>query len=204
MSNALPEPDKILGREFRELLDVVSDSGSRRREFSSLVMGPLAALLVIKWVGRYQSERQSLGTLYDALAVVERDFGDEELESEWEEPTEPHLIETLKRAAADRATASAKARYVADVAPLLIDVAGTPFLRWVLSMARETDIGTPEGRAKALERFDEELRRVRKFNGEFTTPAPVADLMLELVNPLSDDRPLQRPAAVARRCTRRP
>ena len=158
-----------------------------RREFSSLVMGPRAALLVIKWVGRYESERRSLGTLYDALAAVERDSGDEELESEGEEPTEPHFIETLKGAAADRGTASAKARYVADVAPLLIDVAGTPFLRWVLSTERETDVGTPEGRAKALERFDEELRRVRKFNGESTTPAPVADLMLELVNPLSDD-----------------
>ena len=187
MSNALPEPDKILSRELREQLDVISDSGSRRHEFSSLVMGPLAALLVIKWVGRYESERRSLGTLYDALAVVERDFGDEELEPEWEQPTEPHFIETLERAAADRATASPKARYVADVAPLLIYLAGTPFLRWALSRARETEIGTPEGRAKALERFDKELRRVRKFNGESTTPAPVADLMLELVNPLPDD-----------------
>jgi hypothetical protein len=70
MSNALPEHDEILGREYRELLDVIRDSGSRRREFASLVMGPLAALLVIKWVGRYESERQSLGTLYDALAAV--------------------------------------------------------------------------------------------------------------------------------------
>ena len=187
MSNALPEPDRILRREFRELLDVISDSGSRRREFSSLVMGPVAALLVIKWVGQYESERQSLGTLYDALAAVERDFDDEKSEPDWEQPAEPHFIETLERSAADRATASAKARYVADVAPLLIDVEGTPFLRWALSTVKEMEIGTPEGRVNARERFDQELRRVRKFNGESATPTPVADLMLELVNPLPDD-----------------
>ena len=188
MSNALPEHDKILDRELDELVDVISDSGSRRSEFLRLVMGPLAALLIIKWVGRDELERQSLRTLYDTLAVLERDLDDDELERQCDQPSEQRFIEALKRTTADLAAASAATRYVANVAPLVISVAETPFFRVALSMAAGTEIGTPEGRANALQRFDERLRRRRKFIGEFTTPAPVADLMLELVNPRPGDR----------------
>ena len=186
MSNALPEQ---LSREVAELLDVMSDSGYRRREFSSLVMGPLAALLVIKRVGR---DELSLGTLYDTLAVLERNVGrdldDDELEREWEQPAEPLFVEALKQTVADHASTNAATRYVANVAPLLNFVAGTPFLRVALGMASETEVDTPDGRTKALERFDKELRRAKESTGESTTPAPVADLMLELVKPRPGDR----------------
>lgn len=158
MSNALPEHDEIVPREVSELVDVMSDAGYRRREFSSLVLGPLAALLVIKSVGRDELERQSLGTLYDTLAVLERnlerDLDDDELEREGEQPAEPLFVEALKQTVADHASTNAATRYVANVAPLLNFVAGTPFLRVALGMASKTEVDTPDGRTKALERFD--------------------------------------------------
>ena len=184
MSNALPEHDATLDRE---LVDVMSHSGYRRREYLSLVTGPLAAALIIKWVGCDELERQSLGALYETLDVLERELDDDELEREWEEPAEARFIEALKRIVTDHPSRSPKTHYVANVAPLLMNVAGKPFLQLALSKAGEAEIETPEGRAKALQCFDEQLRRTRRFNSEFTTPAPVADLMLELAKPQPND-----------------
>ena len=188
MSNALPEHDGIRDRELDELVDVMSHSGYRRREYPSLVTGPLAAALIIKWVGCDEFERQSLGTLYDTFDVLERELDDDELEREWEQPAEARFIEALKRTVTDHPSTSPKTHYVANVAPLLMNVAGTQFLRLVLLVAGEADLETPEGRANALQRFDERLQRTRKFDSEFTTPTPVADLMLELAKPQQNDR----------------
>ena len=199
MPNAVVVPDAILNRSMTELADVISDSGHRRREFLPLVMGPLAALLIIKWVGRDESERQSLRELYEALddtyGFLEGDLDNDELEREWEQPAEVRFLQSLTEVATNeramvridmsenRAAARPKARHVARVAPLLLDVADTPFLRLALSQAGRIDMETREGRASALQRFDEQLLGVQKFSGESTTPAAVADLMLELARP---------------------
>ena len=125
--------------------------------------GLLAALLIIKQVGHH--------ALRDTLKLTG-----------WDQPPPESFFKALTETTAEHAT-DAPTRYVANIAPLVVSAANKPYFQDALIAARMSEIRTPEGRTTTLSLLAELVNAAGRFAGRFTTPVPVADLMLELVAP---------------------
>ena len=159
------------------------------------VLGPLAGLLITKWAGHDESEREAIAAfneeaftpaLPEALRL-----------SAWGDPTTSHageVAEALRGMTTRNGAGSAAARYAVRVAPLVMHAAerSRPSFEHLYACVRQIDFGTPDGRTLAARLFDDVLRTVmaRQGNlvGEFATPNQVATLMLDLVDPQPGDR----------------
>ena len=167
-----------------------SDAGDRTTTPAYHALGPLAGLLIAKWAGYDESEREAIA------AFDEETFTPELPEAlkliEWEQPTKRHASEltaALREMTARGVEGSAAARYVARVAPLVISAAERSRQTYerLHAWVGQIDLGTPDGRGLAARLFDNALRTVMatqgRLVGEFATPPHVAALMLELADP---------------------
>ena len=154
------------------------------------ILGPLAGLLIAKWAGYDESEREAIAAFNEVAFTTE--LPQALRLSAWDRQTKRHASEVaaaLREMTANSSTGNAAARYVARVAPLVTQATESSqrtyerLHAWVSGL----DLGTPEGRALAARLFDDALRTVTatqgRLIGEFVTPRHVADLMLELADP---------------------
>ena len=192
--------DAVPARLRRELLDafetrLVPDVRDRTITPLNHVVGPLAGLLITKWAGYDESEREAIAVFNEETFTP--DLPEALKLSAWDRPTTNHagdVAAALSEITARSVAGSAATRYVARVAPLVIHAAEksrSTYERlhvWV----NQIDLGTPEGRALAALLFDDGLRTVMatqgRLGGEFATPQHVAALMLELADPEPGDR----------------
>ena len=161
----------------------------------SQVLAPLAGLLIAKWVGYDESEREAIAAFNEEAFTPELP---EALRlSTWSDPTGNHageVAEALGTMAARNGTGSAAARYAVHVAPLVTHTAekSRPTYERLYACVRQIDLGTPDGRTLAARLFDDVLHTVvarqGRLVGEFATPNQVATLMLELADPQPGDR----------------
>ena len=159
------------------------------------VLAPLAALLIAKWAGFDESERE-------AIAAFDEEMFTPELPEAlrlpaWRGATRNHageVAEALGAMAARNGAGSAAAQHVARVAPLVTHVVekSRSTYEQLYESIRPIDFGTSEGRKLAARLFDDVLRTVmvkhEKLTGAFATPQQVAALMLELAAPQPGDR----------------
>ena len=178
-----------------ELLDAIGirrESNIPERTATPLndVLGPLAGLLVAKWAGYDESEREAVAEFNEETFAPELP---EALKlAAWDQPTERHADEVaaaLRNLAANGSAGNAAAHYLTRVAALLTPVAETSRRTYerLHAWVGRLDLGTPEKRALAASLFDDALRTVTakrgRLIGEFTTPRHVAALMLDLADP---------------------
>ena len=186
-----------LRREFLAMFEfgTALDGPCRTTALLDQVLGPLAGLLIAKWAGYDESEREAIA------AFNEEAFAPELPEalrlSAWDDSTRNHVgkvAETLRTMATRNGARRAATRYAVRVAPLVTHTAerSRPIYERLYTCVRQIDFGTVEGRMLAARLFDDVLRTVMagqgKQAGEFATPKQVAALMLELVNPEPGDR----------------
>ena len=169
-----------------------------RHELSSPItkniMGPLAALLVAKWAGYDEAEREAIAA-FDGCAF-RPELPEALSRPAWERASEGHvvaLVEALKSMTGRHGRAAPFTQGLVDVAPIVISAAGPrSFLASLLQWVREVDMDTPASRRAAAGSFDETLRAVAGRDGAeidgCTTPGPVADLMVELAGPVPGER----------------
>ena len=172
-----------------------SDAGDRTTTPASHALGPLAGLLIARWAGYDESEREAIAAFNEETFTPELP---EALKlSAWDRPTKHHagdVAAALSEITARSVAGSAATRYVARVAPLVIHAAETSRSTYerLHAWVNQIDLGTPEGRALAALLFDDALRTVMatqgRLVGEFATPQHVATLMLELADPEPGDR----------------
>ena len=192
--------DAAPARLRRELLDafetrLVPDVRDRTITPLDHVVGPLAGLLITRWAGYDESEREAIAAFNEETFTP--DLPEALNLSAWDRPTKNHagdVAAALSEITARSVAGSAATRYVARVAPLVIhatEKSRSTYERlhaWV----NQIDLGTPEGRALAALLFDDGLRTVMatqgRLVGEFATPQHVAALMLELADPEPGDR----------------
>ena len=186
-----------LRRELLAALD--ADAGSDRRGRMTAkpeqILSPLAGLLIAKWAGYDESEREAIAAFNEETFTPELP---EALNlSAWDRPTQNHagdVAAALSEITARSVAGSAATRYVARVAPLVIHAAEKSRSTYerLHAWVNQIDLGTPEGRAFAARLFDNALRTVMatqgRLVGEFATPQHVAALMLELAHPEPGDR----------------
>ena len=186
-----------LRRELLAALD--ADAGSDRRGRMTAkpeqILSPLAGLLIAKWAGYDESEREAIAAFNEETFTPELP---EALNlSAWDRPTQNHagdVAAALSEITARSVAGSAATRYVARVAPLVIHAAEKSRSTYerLHAWVNQIDLGTPEGRAFAARLFDNALRTVMatqgRLVGEFATPQNVAALMLELAHPEPGDR----------------
>ena len=150
-------------------------------------LGPLAGLLIAKWVGYDEAERGSLA------AANGQSFATELPEAlrlpAWNEPVSDQadaVTESLRGMIALDDAASNFPRYVVPVAPLIVRAAenSQSMFKELLVWVRRLELSTPQGLALAARLFDnvlfEAVEKQGKLLGEFVTPVPVVDFMLEL------------------------
>lgn len=184
-----------LHRRLWAVLDAIRKQGLSAHAGSDVILGPLAGLLVLRWAAHDESEREAVA------AFDEGDFTSElppALRSPaWAEPTSrraENIINALKAMPARNGAASAPTRLVTRVEPLITDAAqrAPSIFEQLLDWVAQVDLATPEGRAAVASVFDELLstmvNKQSRHIGMFTTPQPVADLMVELVSPEPGDR----------------
>ena len=187
--------DAATARLRSELLDAfqtrtASDIPDRATTPLNHVLGLLAGLLIAKWAGHHESEREAIA------AFNEEAFTPELPEAlklfAWNRPTEHHASDfaaALREMTARSVPGSAAACYVARVTPLVTHAAERSRQTYerLLAWVGQIDLGTPEGRALVSRLFDDALRTVMttkgRLVGEFATPQHVAALMLELADP---------------------
>ena len=158
-------------------------------------MGPLAALLIAKWVGYDESEREAIAALDDQIFVPT--LPEALRRSTWEHPTAGHadaVVDALRAVTARQAPAGASARYLSYVAALVTSAAEQhgslveDLVQWVY----QAEIGTPRDQEVAARVFDEMLQdvmnRFESLSNWCATPVPVAALMLDLANPAPGER----------------
>ena len=159
------------------------------------VLAPLAGLLIAKWAGYDESEREAIAAFNEEAFTPELP---EALRlSAWCDPTGNHageVAEALGAMAAGNGAGSATARYAVRAAPLVThasEKSRTTYER-LYACVRQIDLGTPDGRTLAARLFDDVLHTViaRQGNlvGEFATPHEVATLILDLAEPQPGDR----------------
>ena len=158
-------------------------------------LAPLAGLLIVKWAGYDESEREAIAAFNEETFTPELP---EALKlSAWDRPTERHANEiaaALREMAGNGGAGNATARYVARVAPLVTQATERSHRAYerLHAWVGRLDLGTPKGRALAARLFDDALRTVMatqgRLVGEFATPQHVAALMLELADPEPGDR----------------
>lgn len=189
-----PHPDAELVQlrtDLRTALDRVVPDGDPMDTW----LGPLAALLIARWAGYDESEQEAVAAangqsftpeLPEALRVPA-----------WDEPVSDQaevVAESLRGMIALDGAGSPVARYVTPVAPLVLrTVENSPSMfKELLAWVRRLELGTPRGRARAARLFDdmlfEAVEKQGKLLGEFITPGPVVDFMLELAKPQSGER----------------
>ena len=172
-----------------------SDAGDRTTTPAYHALGPLAGLLIARWAGYDESEREAIA------AFDEETFTSELPEalklSAWDRPTESHasqLAAGLREMTARGVAGNTAARYVARVAPLVTHAAerSPSTYERLHAWVGRLHLSTPKGRAFAARLFDNALRTVMatqgRLVGEFATPQHVVALMLELAGPEPGDR----------------
>ena len=158
------------------------------------MVGPLAGLLIAKWAGYAEAEREAVASFEGSEFVPQ--LPKALRRPAWERPSEGHadaILAALKKMMA-RPAAAFPSRYLADVGPLVVSAAEQPasFVTGLLEWVYRVEMDTPAGREVAASALDEALGHVTSTDGremgEYTTPAPVAALMLELANPVPGER----------------
>ena len=188
-------PDATGSRLRGELLAILDseaapDTSGRTSEPLDRILGSLSGLLIAKWAGYDESEREAIAafdeeaftpTLPEALRL-----------SAWDHPTGDHaraVAEALGAITANSRATSAAARYVARIAPLVTRTVerSRPTYERVHAWVGRIEFGRPGSRALAARLLDDALHKVMteqgRLVGEFATPTPVAALMLELADP---------------------
>ncbi len=169
--------------------------GESRTPFATDALGSLAGLLVAKWAGYDEAERQA-GAANDGRAFAP-ELAEALRRPAWERQAERHadaIVEALKNMAGRHAGVSPITRCLVNVAPLVISTAERhpSFVARLMEWVHQVEMGTATGRRAAAEVFDETLRGVSSRDGrqigEYLTPAPVVDLMVELANPVPGER----------------
>ena len=206
MPEGTPARSETSSREsmgsHRPLLDpggfieqIVADHGRSRGAILELVIGPLAALLIAKWIGYDESEREANAALDDPILVPTLPAALRR--STWEHPTAGQadaVVDAFRAVTARQAPADASVRYLSNVAPLVTSAAEQhgslvkDLVQWVC----QAEIGTPRDQEVAARLFDEMLQDVmNRFESPSNwcaTPGPVAALMLDLANPAPGER----------------
>lgn len=162
--------------------------------FTKRLVGPLAGLLIAKWAGYDEAEREAVAAFEDRAFVPE--LPEALRRPAWERPIHhaDAVVEALKNMMAPPAARFPSTRYLVDVAPLVTSAAeqDPTFVSGLLDWVYQVEMDSPVGREVAGRVFDETLGDVAGRDGreigECTTPAPVADLMLELANPVPGER----------------
>ena len=132
------------------------------------ILGPLAGLLIAKWAGYHESEREAIAAFNEEAFTTELP---QALKlSAWDRSTERHASEVaaaLGEMTANSATGNAAARYVARVAPLVTQATESSQRTYerLHAWVSRLDLGTPEGRALAARLFDDALRTVMATQG---------------------------------------
>ena len=172
-----------------------SDAGDRTTPTASHALGPLAGLLIARWAGYDESEREAIAAFDEETFTPELP---EALKlSAWDRPTESHASELaagLREMTVRGVAGNTAARYVARVAPLVTHAAerSPPTYERLHAWVGRLHLSTPKGRAFAARLFENALRTVMatqgRLVGEFATPQHVAALMLELAHPEPGDR----------------
>ena len=186
-----------LRREFLKVFESGTVLDGPRHTTASLeqVLAPLAGLLIAKWAGYDESEREAIAAFNEEAFAP--DLPEALRLSAWSDPATSHageVAEALRGMTARKCAGNAAARYAIRVAPLVTHTAerSRPTFERLYECVRQIDFGTPDGRTLAARMFDDVLRTVLarqgKLIGEFTTPDYVAALMLELVNPEPGDK----------------
>ena len=163
--------------------------------FTKGIAGPLAGLLIAKWAGYVEAEHEAVAAFEDRMFAPE--LPDALRRAAWERPIEGDadaVVDALKNLTVRHPPASPYTRYLVDVAPLVTSAAErqVSLVAGLLEWVHSVEMDTAAGRDVAAGIFDETLRDVVARDGreigECTTPAPVADLMLELVNPVPGEK----------------
>ena len=188
----LPDSESIqLRNDLRAALDKVVPEGDPMDTW----LGPLAALLIARWAGYDESEREAVA------AANGQPFAPELPEAlrlpAWDGPVSAQadaVAESLRGMDALVRTGSNVARYLAPVTPLIVralENSQSMFME-LLAWVRRLELGTPQGRALAARLFDdilfEAVKKQGKLLGEFITPRTVIDFMLELAKPEAGER----------------
>ena len=158
------------------------------------LVGPLAGLLIAKWAGYDEAEREAVAAFEDR--AFEPQLPEALGRPAWERPIHhaDAVVEALKNMMAPPVARFSSIRYLADVAPLVASAAEQypSFVAGLLDWVHQVEMDSPAGREVAAGVLEETLRDVVAGDGpeigEYTAPAPVADLMLELANPLPGER----------------
>ena len=180
-----------LRNDLWAMLDEVESQGDPLDRW----LGPLAGLLISKWAANEEAEREAVATAND------RGFASELPQAlrlpSWEEPRSNHadaVAEALREVTGLEGARGAVVRHVGSIAPLIIRAAENPpsMFKRLLAWVRRLDLGTLQGRAVAGYLFDDvlfaALDKQGKRLGEFVTPAPAVDFMLELAKPEPGER----------------
>ena len=184
--------DSRLRGELLAILDseAAPDTSGRMTEPLDRILGPLSGLLIAKWAGYDESEREAIAAFDEeaftpTLPVALR-------LPAWDHPTGDHasnVAEALEAIAATSSATSAVARYVARIAPLVTRAVerSRPTYERLHAWVGQIEFGRPGGRALAARLLDDALRKVMteqgRLVGEFATPEHVAALMLDLADP---------------------
>ena len=172
-----------------------SDAGDRTTTPAYHALGPLAGLLIARWAGYDESEREAIAAFDEE--TFRSELPDALKLSAWDRPTESHASELaagLREMTGRGVAGSTATRYVARVAPLVTHAAerSPPTYERLHAWVGRLHLSTPKGRAFAARLFDNALRTVMatqgRLVGEFATPQHVATLMLELADPEPGDR----------------
>ena len=180
-----------LRNDLSAMLDKVVSQGDPLDRW----LGPLAGLLITKWAANEEAEREAVA------AATDRGFAPElpralRLPS-WEEPTSNHadaVAEALREVTGLEGARGAVVRHVGSIAPLIIRAAenSPSMFKGLLAWVRRLDLGTPQDRAVAAYLFDDTLFAALdtqgKRLGEFVTPGPAVEFMLELAKPQPGER----------------
>ena len=116
------------------------------------VVGPLAGLLITRWAGYDESEREAIAAFNEETFTP--DLPEALKLSAWDRPTKNHagdVAAALSEITARSVAGSAATRYVARVAPLVIHAAEKSRSTYerLHAWVNRIDLGTPEGRALA-------------------------------------------------------
>jgi type I restriction enzyme M protein len=173
-----------------ELMDQVRASGHDGSHVVDVV-APLAGLLVLRWAAFHEAEQEAVAAFDDQAFTPFLPVGLRQ--SAWVDGTvAQHLLGELSTFPTRHETRHAK--YVASVAPLLQHSAARQrdVLAHLIDWVARVDFESSQGRDDAAAAFDELLgaaiEKQGRLGGEHTTPAQVAELMVDLVDPRPGDR----------------
>ena len=185
-------PPRAEGVDTRRIIGVMLGYGDKLSPpFTKSMVGAFAGLLVAKWAGYDEAEREAVAAFEGRAFVPE--LPEALRRSAWKRPIRTHanaVVEALKGMTSRHAAVSPFTRYLVDVAPLVTSAAeqAASFVTDLLQWVQQVETDSPVGREVAAGVLDETLRHVAGRDwqeiGECATPAPVADLMLELANPV--------------------